>query len=318
MVSSDALLLHLTAFAPKPIAASAEAWQALTQLAPMHQLAPLVAYNLEYRLAGSGAPQVVRDVLLSHYQGALADNVFKFVNLKKALAECPDRQVLLLDAAAFADALYPHIAFRPTAELRLLVHPDDLTEVQRGFAEAGYAPSRERDGLGGDAVSTDDRTRIVLHTKLFGAADDGLWSRALPSRAFGQNAHRPSLEDALLCAVLLQARAGFDTPLIHTLDLRELVRGAPDLGGPYSHPPDGQLVLARAKVLRLERALWTAMELVAQVFPEVAAQARALQPPIRAASQALLRRVLVGPLLDLERTRAPRGLERIRKLLSGA
>lgn len=321
MSEADALLLQLSSFRPARVRASADAWQALTQLAPMHGLAPLVAYNLEYRLAGANAPQVVRDVLMSHYQGVLADNVFKFVGLKKALAECPDRLVMLLDAAAFADTLYPHVAFRPATELRLLVQPGDLEAVQRGFDAAGYSPVRESDPLGGAAVATDQRTRIVLHTRLFpdarAAEEAGIWSRALPAKAFGSNARRPALEDALLSAVLFQARQGFDAPLLGLVDLRELARGAPDLGGPYSQPPDAAAVLARAKTFKLERALWTGMELVASIFPEYAEAARKLQPALRPATQALLRRALLDPLLDLQRTRAPRGLDRLRKLLAG-
>ena len=321
MLAPEALLLHLSEFKPSRPKASAASWEALTQLAPMHGLAPLIAYNLEYRLGGAGAPQVVRDVLLSHYQGSLADNVFKFVNLKKALAECADAPVILLDAAAFADSLYPHVAFRPASELRLLVQQADLEKVKHGLGAAGYGPTPDPDPLGGLAVLTDERTRIVLHTRLFpdarAAEETGLWQRALPSRAMGVHARRPAPEDALLSAVLLQARQAFDVPLIQTLDLRELVRGAPDLGGPYSQPLDVPLVLARARALKLERALWTAMELVGALYPVDRERAQKLQPPIRGASQALLRKLVVAPLQDLARTSAPRGLDRLRVLLAG-
>jgi hypothetical protein len=288
MSDVDALLLQLTSFSPARVKASPECWGELMQLAPPHGVAPLIAYNLEYRLAGSNAPQPVRDVLMGQYQGALADNVFKLVNLKTALTQCPGKPVLLLEAAAVADALYPHIAFRPTHELRLLVHAEDLQTFVRGFGAAGYGLIDEDDALGGHNVLSD-----------------------------GRNALRPAMEDALLCAVLFQARAGFDCALLQTLDLRELVRGSPALGGPYSRPLDTKVVLERARIFRLDRALWAAMELVATLFPDLGEKARALQPPVRSASARLLRRWVVEPASRLHRTRAPRGLERLRTLLAG-
>ena len=321
MSDVDALLLQLTSFSPARVKASPESWGELMQLAPPHGVAPLVAYNLEYRLAGANAPQSVRDVLMGQYQGALADNIFKLVNLKTALTQCPGKPVLLLEAAAFADTLYPHVAFRPTHELRLLVHAADLAAFVQGFGAAGYGLTDEDDLLGGHNVLSDGRTQIVLHTRLFAQArhaeEAAMWERATKSMAYGRDAVRPAMEDALLCAVLLQARAGFDCALLQTLDLRELVRGSPDLGGPYSRAIDPQVVLARAKILKLDRALWAAMELVATLFPELGEMARALQPPLRAASAALLRRWVVEPASRLHRTRAPRGLERLRTLLAG-
>lgn len=323
MSAASALLLQLASFTPSRVRATADAdaWQELTQLAPMHGLAPLCAYNLEYRLAGANAPQVVRDVLLSHYQGALADNVLKFVNLKKALTQCGDAAVMLLDAAAFADTLYPHIAFRPVSELRVLVQPAEVEVVQRGFDLCGYSASRELDPLSGAVVVTDSRTSIVLQTRLFPDAraseESGIWSRALPARAYGKNARRPALEDALLSAVLTQAKQAFDTPLINLMDLRELCTGALDLGGPYAQVPDREVVLARAKAFKLERALWVAMELVAELFTGRADAAHKLQPQLRGATQALLKRAVVEPLIDLNRTSAPRGMDRLRKLLAG-
>jgi hypothetical protein len=321
MSDVDALLLQLTSFSPARVKASPECWGELMQLAPPHGVAPLIAYNLEYRLAGSNAPQPVRDVLMGQYQGALADNVFKLVNLKTALTQCPGKPVLLLEAAAVADALYPHIAFRPTHELRLLVHAEDLQTFVRGFGAAGYGLIDEDDALGGHNVLSDGRTQIVLHTRLFAEArhadERAMWNRATKAMAYGRDALRPAMEDALLCAVLFQARAGFDCALLQTLDLRELVRGSPALGGPYSRPLDTKVVLERARIFRLDRALWAAMELVATLFPDLGEKARALQPPVRSASARLLRRWVVEPASRLHRTRAPRGLERLRTLLAG-
>ncbi len=315
------LLLALTRFTPEKVRAPAADWAEVLRLAPPHGVAPLVAYNLEYRLAGAGAPQDVRDALLGHYQGALADNVYKLVNLKKLLSGVGERQALLLDGAAFADALYPHVAFRPVPEVRLRVQAAEVEPFARAFAVHHFRARRSDDELGGALVLGDDRTEVVLHTRLFPEArqaEEGkLWERSLPHRAYGEAARRPSLEDALLTAVLLLARRGFEVPLLNLIDLRELVRGSPDLAGPYSHPPEAAVVLERAKAFKVERALWASMELVATLFPELATQARALAPPLRPATQALLRRAVVEPASDLRRTRAFRGASRLRTLLAG-
>ena len=61
------LLLALTRFTPERQKASADDWKEAARLAPPHGVAPLIAYNLEYRLAGSGAPQ--RSVFCSPRSG---------------------------------------------------------------------------------------------------------------------------------------------------------------------------------------------------------------------------------------------------------
>lgn len=316
----DALLKALTSFAPKRESASPELWRELVLLAPRHGVAPLVAYNVEYRLAGSGAPQEARDVLLSHYQGALADNVFKLVNLKQALRAI-ERPVLLLDAAAVADTLFPHVAFRPMNELRVMVRAAELPPILQALAGLNLAPEPAPDPLGAAVVVTDGRTRLAIHIRLFPearAAEEGrLWDRAVPAKAYGSHVLRPSAEDALLCQVLLRARAGFDVPLVELIDLRELARGSPDLGGPYSRALDAAVVKQCAKELKIERALWAAMGVVIELFPEQAERARALQPELRSARAALMRRWVIAPACDLHRERAFFGEERLKRLLAG-
>lgn len=321
MQDAHALMLHLSEFSPAKPAATAEAWDALPELAPRHGLAPLIAHNIQYGLSGSGAPTVIRDSLLGHYQGALADNVLKFVTLKKLLAEVPERRAMLLDSAALADALYPHVAFRPTGELRLLVQSAELPVFVEAFRRFGHPPSPRPDPLGGVATASDDKVMVVFHTRLFpearGAEEEALWGRAVVHRGFGRNALRPAAEDALLVQVLLLARQGFDVPLIHWVDLREFVRGSTDLGGPYSRPLDGDALRDRARRFGLERALWTALEGVARLFPLQAEAAHALQPKLRSRSSALLERLVVAPVSATARREPYRGEMRLRRLLTG-
>src|SRR5690348_14686047 len=96
-------------------------WEEYVDWAIAQGLAPLAAYNLEYRLAGADAPEWARDRLLSVYQGSLNDNVMKLVNFKRAVDELEGRRVVLLGAASYAESLYPHVAFRPVLDLDLLL-----------------------------------------------------------------------------------------------------------------------------------------------------------------------------------------------------
>jgi hypothetical protein len=89
----------------------------------------------------------------------------------------------------------------------------------------------------------------------------------------------------LLATVAEQAEQGLYAPLVTFVDLRELVRLDP--------PLDSRYVKSRTADLGLSRALHGSMALLAVHFPEAAAAARALVPPLsapeRAAVDALVR-----------------------------
>src|SRR4051812_41520383 len=122
----------LSSFAPQRTNLSRAPWEEYVEWAVGQGLAPLAAYNLEYRFAGGGAPEWVRERLLGIYQGLLNDNVLKLVNFKRSVDELHGRRVAMLGSAAFAESLYPHVAFRPVAQIRLLVPPGDV-EGMAGF-----------------------------------------------------------------------------------------------------------------------------------------------------------------------------------------
>src|SRR5712692_666306 len=111
----------LSSFSPQAGAMAQAPWHAYVEWAIAQGLAPLAAYNLEYRLAGAGAPESARDRLLSVYQGSLNDNVMKLVNFKRAIDDLDGERVVLLGGASFAESLYPHVAFRPVLDIRVLL-----------------------------------------------------------------------------------------------------------------------------------------------------------------------------------------------------
>ena len=311
-------LRHLTSFSPARVMPGPVPWAALAELAILHGVAPLVAYNVEFRMGGARAPQDVRDRLLGMYQGTLADNVFKLVNLKKLLTEADTVPAVLLEAACYSDALYPHIAFRPVPEIRLLVRREDVPVLVAAGKPLGMKPGPEESGA---FFLSDGRTKFLLHTQLFAAQSetlvDDILRRGMPAKAFGPMARRPSIEDALVTHLGLIAMGGFDVPLIDFVDLRELVLGSPSQGGTWSKPPDATLVKQRAEALGVSRALYAAMAVLAKFYPDVAAQAQAYAPELSLPVRALLEKLVVEPTLNLERAQVSRGGEQVRKLLTG-
>src|SRR5215469_4975814 len=126
----------LASFSPPRVSLSGAPWQEYVDWSIAQGLAPLAAYNVEYRLGGAGAPEWARDRLLSVYQGSLNDNVMKLVNFKRAIGALEGRRIIVLGAASFAEALYPHVAFRPVLDLDLLVARMDLAPLAAYLAEA--------------------------------------------------------------------------------------------------------------------------------------------------------------------------------------
>lgn len=293
-------------------------WEEYVDWAIGQGLAPLAAYNLEYRLGGASAPEWARDRLLSVHQAALNDNVMKLVNFKRAVDDLEGRRLMLLGAAAFSEVLYPHVGFRPVGEIRLLVAPADLDGLAGFLRHADFKPQAEaqRPGL---RVLTDGRTELQLYAEIAGAAfDRAALERSGLARAFGPSARRPDLEDALVLHALLAAQAGFDVPALEWIDLRELVLGAPAMSGPWSRPVDAALLGQRVEAASAQRALYCALGVVARLFPETAAAAAGLTPHLPLLVRAVLDRAVVGPASELGRGRTFRGEDALRALLSGA
>jgi hypothetical protein len=316
------LFRALASFSPPSVSLRGAPWKDYVDWAIANGLAPLAAYNLEYRLGGADAPEWARDRLLSVYQGSVNDVVMKLVSFKRAVDDLEGRRVLILGGASFAETLYPHVAFRPVPEIRLRVERADLEPFIRYLGQHQYKPLPDARGLdGADRVLSDEHTPILLYTQLLGAAyeeeERKLLERALPVKVFGPSVFRPALEDALLLVCLEQARAGFDVPMLSFVDLRELVLGSPSMGGAYARPLDAPAVRERAAAWRLQHAVYAALSILERLFPETADAVSKVCPEVRGPIRALLDRLVVGPISTLGRVRVTRGAERLRRLLAG-
>ena len=312
----------LTSFSPARVSLRGAPWEQYLEWAIANGLAPLAAYNVEYRLAGGDAPEWARDRLLSVYQGSVNDNVMKLVSFKRAVNDLEGRRLLLLGGASFAETLYPHVAFRPVPEIRVRVERADLEPFVAYLKQHEYRTLPDSRGLeGAERAVSDDHTPILLYTDLLGPGfreeEQALLDRALPVKVYGPSVFRPTLEDALLLVCLEQARAGFDVPMLSFVDLRELILESPAMAGAYARPLDASAVRARAAAWGLERAVYASLSIVERLFPETRQAVAKARPELRRGTRALLDRWVVSPLSELGRVRVTRGAERLRRLLTG-
>jgi hypothetical protein len=311
----------LASFEPPRRSLRGAPWEEYVDWAIAQGLAPLASYNLEYRLGGADAPEWVRDRLLSIYQGSLNDNVMKLVNFKRSVDDLEGRKLLLLGGAAFADTLYPHVAFRPVLDIQMLLRRMDVDAFAGYLARHEFRPEPDEPAHGAAKVVSDGRTPIFLYADVLGPERrdevQGIFERAKPMRMYGSSVFRPDLEDMVLLVALQHAREGYQVPWLSFVDLRELVMGAKSMGGLYSRSMDVALLLERAKAWRLERALYTSLSLVARLFPETAEAVTPALPPLRRATRELLDRLVVTPASEPGQMSHVRGSDRLRRLLTG-
>ncbi len=269
----------LSSFQPKKTDLADAPWEAYVDWAIGHGLGPLAAYNLEYKLGQCRAPQWAKDRLLSVYQAVANDNVMKLVNFKRTLAELEGRRLVVLGGACFAESVYPHVAFRPVAELSLWVPSTDVAPLVGYLSHAGFNKVSESDSL---VTLSDTRSTLLIYHRIFGEGLDGsVLVTAEPMPVYGPSLYRLPLEAALAVEAKLAEQAEFQIPRIVLIDVRELLLGAPMMGGFYSRPLDTPHLVALLTRLKCTTAAFTLFEATQQLFEETQAQVSAigLKPP---------------------------------------
>ncbi len=269
-----------------------------------HGLAAMASWQLEQRRLGAQAPDALRERLLTSFQGIVNDNLQKLLTLRALLRDLEGLRVVVLEAAAYVEWLYPHLGVRPLGDVRLAV---PTAEGQRFVDAARPEWSIVRtEHEGRTVVFTNGKASVSIQEGLWpsGPEDAALFERATPYRVFGPSACRPSAEDAVLATVAEQALLGLHAPLVTFVDLRELL----------SQPLDADYVRARAAALRLDRALHGATLLVAHFFPDVADVAAALRPELGFAERVAVERV-VEAASDPARLRPLRGADAAARLV---
>lgn len=296
-------LRALTSFTPPPELPECDL-ALLADVLEAHGLAPMASWQLEHARIGADVPQPFRERLLTSFQGVVNDNLLKLLALRKALRPAEDVQVVLLDATAYLDWLYPHMAFRPVLDLRLGLRGEDGARFAEAAKETLSVVRTEHGAR--TAVFTDGTIAFTFQEGLWtgGPADALLFERATPARVFGPRAGRPSAEDALLSSVAEQALLGLLAPLVTFVDVRELLR----------LPLDAGYLRERAAALRLERALHGSTLLAAHFFPEVSDAAAAVRPALGTAERLAVERV-VEAAKDPARLRHLRGADAAARLV---
>ncbi len=270
-----------------------------------HGLAPLASYQVESSRLAAQVPGWFRERLLPLYQGTVNDNVFKLMTLKGAVRKV-DVPAVVLDGAAYVDWLYPHLAFRPIGELRLVVRGDDGPRFAERLAEAGFGAVTTGEG-GHTAAFSDGRLDIHIQEGIVAGTpeDAGLFERREPFPALGPSIARPAAEDALLGTVADLAALGLHGPLLLFVDLRELL-STPTL----RDPARVAAVHERAARLGLSRALHGACALAARFFPQVQPVAEVVAPALGPAEHVAVAAV-VESAADPARLRLPRGAQEL-------
>ncbi len=311
----------LASFEPPRVSLRGAPWEQYVDWAIAQGLASLAAYNLEYRLAGGDAPEWARDRLLSIHQGSVNDNVMKLVHFKRMVDDLEGRKLLLMGGASFAEALYPHVGFRPVLDIQVLLRRMDVEGFAGYLSQHEFRPEADEAHSGAARVVSDGRTAIYLFADVLGPErrqeTQGLFDRALPMKMYGPSLFRPDLEDALLLTCLEHARQGYQVPWLSFVDVRELVTGAPAMGGVYSRPMDLAALHERARAWKLERALYTSLSIIERLFPETAGAVEKARPPLRRATRELLNRLVVEPVSVPGSRAVLRGADRLRRLLTG-
>jgi hypothetical protein len=228
------------------------------------------------------------------------------MGLRGLLREVEGLRIVLLDAAAYLDWLYPHLAFRPLSDVRLGVSAEDGARLLEQLSGEVEVVRTEHGGR--SAVLTNGKVKVTMQEGLWagGDADAPLFERARRHPVFGPSAYRPSPEDALLGTVAEQALLGLFAPLVTFVDLRELLK----------EPLDAAYLAERAAALRLDRALHGATLLVAHYFPESADAAARIRPTLGAAERLAVERI-VEAAQDPSRLRHLRGADAAARMVVG-
>lgn len=309
----------LASFQPPRRSLKEAPWQDYVDWATSQGLAPLAAYNLEYRLGGGDAPDWARDRLLSLHQAWVNDNVMKLVNFKRSIDEWEGGKLVSIGDVSFAEALYPHVAFRPVLEMKVLVSKSDEVGLKAHLAKSQFKPIPTPDAT--VSLLSDGRSQIALTTALFEGRRQPLTeefqARALPMKVYGPQMHRLDLEDAALLLCFEQAQQGYQVPILSFVDLRELLLGAPSMGGAYSRPCDLEALKSRAARWKMDRALYASASIVQRLFPECGEIVQALLPQLKATSRRLIENAIVEPVSKLGTQRELKGTARVRKWLAG-
>jgi hypothetical protein len=240
-------------------------------------LGPLVGHNLEYALPQLPAPRAAKDKLLSVFQGTLADNTLHLVNLRKTLGPLQGRRLVLFGTLSLAEALYPHVGFRPLLEVSVLVGEEDIGGFAGYMRAQGYV---EEVPLPHVALGLSDGcTPFGIFTRLPGVPHMPPQLQAFPKPVFGPSVFSLGMEDNLLALCARQYDEAYVGPWVDWVDMRE---------GCLSLEVEAQSFKAKAAGWKVAYAAYASLAVLGRLFEEV--EVGAFQPEVPAAWKPLVHR----------------------------
>jgi hypothetical protein len=258
-------------------------------------------------------PAAIRSELRHERASALAALARREAAEGRVLAALADLGPVLLKGAALAVTLYPARELRPRGDLDLLLAPREAAEAARRLIQIGYR--RHSSTIGGVQDDPGRHEQTFAHPDEGGVAIDlhrafcqpqrtrvdveAMVARAVPAKTI-EGARVLDRDDALLAHAVNLATHELRVPLVHLADLSRLWAAC-----------QPAVVIARARAMRLRRALGCALWLLEEIAgPWFAGQAIELAG-VRAAREELLRghpHGLLGRLVSrYDPTRQPLG-----------
>jgi hypothetical protein len=116
-------------------------WDYILKKASSQGISPLLYYNLKDKEA---VPDKIKERLREIYYSNSARNMLLLSKLGEVLKTFNEAkiQVIVLKGAALLETVYSNIGLRPIADLDLLVHKKDLSEIKDSLNKLGYQNSK--------------------------------------------------------------------------------------------------------------------------------------------------------------------------------
>ena len=249
-------------------------WNRVVDLAYQQDVAPLI-YNTLSRFDTSvvNCTSALRRLRAAYYVNAVR-NTLLFQELQNILRTLGrrGRAAIVLKGAALAETVYPNRALRPMSDLDLLIHKEELVDVEELFAELDYVLDEKQlkmkewydthyHHLAFHKVLAPSLTlRCEIHwslerpTRPFPIDIDGIWKRAVPATIADIQALVLSPEDLLVHLCLHTCKHRLTGGFRAFCDIAETIRH-------FGQDMDWKQIHARASEWRINTFVYVPLRL---------------------------------------------------------
>lgn len=241
---TDELLLYCLHVPPdeagdgQPETLSSPDWDALIAESGRYGVAPLLYHRLRTSHSDIPVPDNAMERLRHIYLQSAGRALQQYHELGRVLAQLRRAHipVIVLKGAHSAALVYRNIAIRPMGDVDILVHEDDLMEVEAALLSMGYAPEKRNRQIAEDICHfayglPQSDFFVEVHWQLLPSLyrlnidHDGLWERSRPASIAGTEVAVLCPEDVLLYLSLHASRHHlFEMGLKQFCDVDETIR----------------------------------------------------------------------------------------------